>query len=185
MRRGVQANKISGAMADPKMEFTNLSRLAPESVGEPGKRTFRILADSESSSAVLWLEKEHLLELALGIQQLIANLPENAGADGSVSPERQAPGLTRLDFRIGKLALGHDGNNGLFLIDAYDFEDAAQEAATIRMWMDREQLETFSNEALQVCAAGRPLCPLCDRPIDPSGHACPRVNGHAKITESD
>ena len=172
-------------MADPKLEFTNLNRLTPDTVGEPGQRTFRILADSDSSSAVLWLEKEHLFELALGIQQLISNLPENAGKDGFVPAEREAPGLTRLEFRIGKLALGHDGNNGMFLIDAYDSEDANEEAATVRIWMDREQLENFSEEALHVCAAGRPICPLCDRPIDPSGHACPRVNGHAKISGLD
>lgn len=168
-------------MAEPKLEFTNIRRLNADSVGEPGKRTFRILADSDSSSAVLWLEKEHLYELAMGIQQLIANLPEDAGADGYISEDREAPGLTRLEFKIGKLALGHDSANGLFLIDAYNFEDANDEDATIRIWMDREQISAFSEEALQVCAAGRPICPLCDRPIEPSGHACPRANGHAKI----
>ena len=72
-------------MAEPKLEFTNLSRLLADAVGEPGERTFRILADSDSSSAVLWLEKEHLYELAMGIQQLLANLPENAGADAYIS----------------------------------------------------------------------------------------------------
>ncbi len=182
LRHSSAANKIRTTMAEPKLEFTNLSRLNADSVGEPGQRTFRILADSDSSTAVLWLEKEHLYELAMGIQQLIANLPENAGTDGFISPEREAPGLTRLEFKIGKLALGHDGNNGMFLIDAYDFEDANEEAATIRIWMDREQMTDFSDEALQVCASGRPICPLCDRPIDPSGHACPRVNGHANIS---
>ncbi len=181
LRHGELTNKINSTMADPKLEFTNVSNLNADAVGEPGRRTFRILASSESSSAILWLEKEHLFELAMGIQQLIANLPENAGLDGFIPAEREAPGLTRLEFQIGKLALGHDGNNGLFLIDAYSPEDANAEAATIRIWMDREQLENFSEEALQVCAAGRPICPLCDRPIDPSGHACPRVNGHAKI----
>ena len=181
LRHGSPANKISVTMEEPKLEFTNVSRLNADAVGEPGKRTFRILADSDSSSAVLWLEKEHLYELAMGIQQLIANLPENSGADSYISHDREAPGLTRLEFKIGKLALGHDGGNGMFLIDAYDFEDANDEAATIRIWMDREQIKSFSEEALQVCAAGRPICPLCDRPIDPSGHACPRVNGHAKI----
>ena len=155
MRHASAANKISTTMADPKLEFTNLSRLNAESVGEPGKRTFRILADSDSSSAVLWLEKEHLYELAMGIQQLIANLPENAGTDGYISQDREAPGLTRLEFKIGKLALGHDGNNGMFLIDAYDFEDSNEEAATVRIWMDRKLLESFSDEALRVVCGGQ------------------------------
>ena len=146
-------------MAEPKLEFTNLSRLNADSVGEPGQRTFRILADSESSSAVLWLEKEHLYELAMGIQQLLANLPENTGADGYIPHDREAPGLTRLEFKIGKLALGHDGNNGMFLIDAYDFQDANEDAATIRIWMDREQILSFSEEALQVCASRQAYMP--------------------------
>ncbi len=171
-------------MADAKVEFTNTSRLEPDAVGEPGRRMFRILADSESSSAVLWIEKEHLLELAMGIQQLMATLPET-DADGYIPPEREAPGLTRLDFRIGKLALGHDSRNGLFLIDAYNMEDAPGEEPTVRVWADRAQLEDFAESAIQVCAAGRPLCPLCGRAIDPDGHACPRVNGHAKITDPD
>ena len=37
----------------------------------------------------------------------------------------------------------------------------------------------FAEEALRVCAAGRPLCPLCGGPMDPNGHPCPRTNGHA------
>ncbi|MGH9011673.1 MAG: DUF3090 family protein [Acidimicrobiia bacterium] len=27
---------------------------------------------------------------------------------------------------------------------------------------------------------GRPPCPLCGGPLDPSGHICPRLNGHAR-----
>ena len=53
-------------MAGAKNEFTNLTRLTPEAIGEPGKRTFRVMADSGSSSATIWLEKEQLFQLALG-----------------------------------------------------------------------------------------------------------------------
>ena len=28
----------------------------------------------------------------------------------------------------------------------------------------------------EAVAAGRPLCPLCDMPMDPAGHRCPRWN---------
>jgi uncharacterized repeat protein (TIGR03847 family) len=30
--------------------------------------------------------------------------------------------------------------------------------------------------ATRVVAAGRPICPVCGRPMDPSGHFCPRNN---------
>ena len=47
-------------MPSPEYQFTEINRLEPESIGEPGKRTFRLLADSGTSSAILWLEKEQL-----------------------------------------------------------------------------------------------------------------------------
>ena len=172
-------------MADARIEFTRIFRLQPEALGQPGKRTFRILADSESSTASIWLEKEQLMQLAIGIQQLLTTLSEeNSEPEGTLS-SREAPGLTRLDFKVGNLVLGHDGGSGFFLIDAHDLEDEAEGEATVRLWATRSQMESFSKEALVACAAGRPICPLCGRAIDPDGHACPRVNGHAKITSLD
>ena len=29
-------------------------------------------------------------------------------------------------------------------------------------------------------AAGRPPCPFCGDPLDPSGHVCPRANGYRR-----
>lgn len=167
-------------MADAKNEFTNISRLQPEAIGEPGKRTFRILADSESSSANIWLEKEQLFQLALGIQQLLNTLPDEQGSTVQGPTGSEAPGLTKLDFKVGRLVLGHDGSNGMFLIDAHNLEDDDEGEATVRLWTTRRQMRDFADEALRACASGRPLCPLCGRAIDAEGHECPRVNGHAK-----
>ena len=60
--------------------------------------------------------------------------------------------------------------------------DEDEDEATVRLWANRRQMDTFAKDALKACAAGRPICPLCSRAIDPDGHECPRVNGHAKIT---
>ena len=172
-------------MADAKIEFTRIFRLQPEALGQPGKRTFRILADSESSTASIWLEKEQLLQLAVGVQQLLTTLSGETRNPESAPSDREAPGLTKLDFKVGKLVLGHDGSNGFFLIDAHDLEVEDEDEATVRLWANRRQMQTFAEEALKACAAGRPLCPLCGRAINPDGHECPRVNGHAKITSLD
>ena len=61
-----------------KSEFTNVTSLRAESLGEPGQRTFRILVDSGSSSAIIWLEKEQLFQLALSIHQILATAPDEA-----------------------------------------------------------------------------------------------------------
>ena len=167
-------------MAEANIEFTRIFRLLAEALGQPGQRTFRIIADSESSTANIWLEKEQLFQLALGIQRLTGSLTLREEPPDTIPMDREAPGLTKLDFKLGKLVLGHDSNNGLFLIDAYDLEDANETEATLRIWINRGQVEAFAEEAINVCAAGRPLCPLCGRAIDPNGHECPRMNGHAK-----
>jgi uncharacterized repeat protein (TIGR03847 family) len=36
----------------------------------------------------------------------------------------------------------------------------------------------FVERSLRTVAAGRPPCPFCGRPLDPTGHICPRKNGH-------
>ena len=167
-------------MAEAKNEFTNLSSLRSEAIGEPGKRTFRLLATSGDSSATIWLEKEQLFQLALGIQQLLARI-SGEGGQSDPSPAEGGPvPFAQLDFKAGKLVLGHDGRRGLFLIDAHDEEEEDEDSATVRVWADKEQAKDFAHEALRVCASGRPLCPLCGRPMDADGHHCPRLNGHVQ-----
>ena len=68
-------------MAKAKMEFTEVSSLRAEALGEPGQRTFRIVVGSSSESAVIWLEKGQLFQLALAINQMTAALPITSEED--------------------------------------------------------------------------------------------------------
>ena len=164
-------------MSTPK-EFGIVSRLTPEAIGVPGKRTFRVLAESGGDSAVLWLEKEQLSQIALTIRQLLIDLPENEGA--TEEPHIPPPAVlgVSLEFKVGRLALGYEEKSGLFFLEAHDVEAEEEEETALRFWVHRSQMEEFANEALKVCASGRPLCTLCGRPMDPAGHACVRSNGH-------
>lgn len=166
-----------------RTEFTSVSRLGAEAFGEPGKRTFRIYVESEGGDASVWIEKEHLLQLALAIQQMAANADRDAPPP-SPPTELETPGYSSVEMRVAKLALGHDARRGMFVIDVHDAEDV-EDDATLRVWTDPRTLERFSEEALRVCAAGRPLCPLCGRAMDAGGHMCPRVNGHAPLRPED
>ena len=168
-------------MKSAEHEFTDLTALHPEAQGEPGKRTFRILVTSGSSSATVWLEKEQLFQLALAMQQLLTTVPEETEQPPGPPLDREAPGLTNLDFKVGRLVLGQEGSRGMFIIDAHYQTNEEGDTATFRIWANRDQAKEFSEEAFMVCAAGRPLCPLCGGPIDPTGHVCPRVNGHPQI----
>ena len=168
-------------MAPPKNEFTNVTSLRTEALGEPGRRTFRILINSYNGSGVIWLEKEQLLQLAMAIQQLLVTIPDERISSETARFEQKCPAPVHLDIKINMMALGHDRSTGLFLIDAH--ETSEEDAATIRVWLNGDQLKELSKQAFKVCSAGRPSCPLCTGPLDPSGHKCPRHNGHVKIKD--
>ena len=165
-------------MADADAEFTNVTNLRAEALGEPGQRTFRVLVDSGSSTAVIWLEKEQLFQLALALNQLLVSLPEESSGLDAPPEEGESPPPSHLEFKVGKLVLGHDGAKGKIVIDAHDLESGEDGPPRVRVWSDRAQVRAFAEEALRQCAAGRPICPLCGGPIDPTGHRCPRTNGH-------
>jgi uncharacterized repeat protein (TIGR03847 family) len=165
-------------MATPNSEFNNVTSIRAEALGEPGNRTFRIVVDSESISATMWLEKEQLFQLAMAISQLQATLPKGGGAPEGGPGGGQSDTANRLEFKIGKLVLGHEGTSDRFIIDAHDVEMGEEAPPAVRLWGERPMLASFAEESLRLCAAGRPLCPLCGAPIDPDGHICARSNGH-------
>ena len=167
-------------MADAESEFNSIDGLRAEALGEPGNRTFRIVVDGGGRLAVLWLEKELLFQLSLAIRQLLVTVPEGGEPLPDEGGGRSAPG-PHIEMRVAKLQLGHHGGSGRFLIEAYDAEAGEGAAPAVRVWGSREDLESFAAEALDVCASGRPLCPLCGGPIDETGHVCPRRNGHNKM----
>ncbi len=53
-------------------------------------------------------------------------------------------------------------------------EDA--EGYVARIYATRPQVRAMAAKGAEAVAAGRPLCPLCDMPMDPAGHRCPRWN---------
>lgn len=166
-------------MADPQAEFTNVSRFQAESLGQPGNRTFRILVNSESSGATIWLEKEQLLQMALAVNQLVAAVPEIPDGGPTLDlASREAPPATKIEFKLGKLVLGIEGTIRKFIIDVYEEAEEDSAEALLRIWGDQEQFIEFVEEALKVVASGRPICLLCHQSIDPNGHMCARTNGH-------
>ena len=53
---------------------------------------------------------------------------------------------------------------------------AGYEPAAARFHLTRAQVATFIAVGNALVHAGRPQCRLCGQPIDPEGHACPRLN---------
>ena len=170
--------------SEAKYRFGPLSHVKAEAIGEPGQRTFRLVLESGAASAYLWLEKEQLYQLAIYVQEIIVSIPESTRAREQEAPEPQwSGGITNLDFKVSKLAIGHNNSSNCFLILSHDIEEPEEGTATLSFWLTLRQGEELAKDALKVCAAGRPRCFLCGQPINPEGHMCPRSNGHAPLQD--
>ena len=58
--------------------------------------------------------------------------------------------------------------------------DETEEPSTARFWITRSQVRSLSKHTLDIVEQGRPICPLCSKPMEPGKLCCPRVNGHYK-----
>ncbi|MBI4233841.1 MAG: DUF3090 family protein [Chloroflexi bacterium] len=166
-------------MPEARHDLGLTARLNANATGAPGQRRFRLLVEAERGTACLWLEKEQLFQLALAIQQLLTSAQQRTVQQPA--PESLAGEGPSFDFKVERLALGHDEERDLFLLVAYEAATRRASRPILGLWATRQQLHSLAEEALEVCAAGRPLCQLCGGPIGPGPHICPRSNGHAAL----
>ena len=167
---------------DARRDFGLVDVAKAEAIGEPGERQFRLLLEGPGGDACLWLEKELLLQLSLAIRQLmtIITAGDPVEAVPSRSPDSASQG-NPLDFKVSTISLGYEPEEDLFLLRARSREDDEDAQPLVGFWVSRRQLEDLGEEAQTVCAAGRPLCPVCNGPMGPGPHICPRGNGHMKL----
>ena len=172
-------------------------RFATGTVGEPGNRTFFLQARDGRRVVSVALEKAQVAVLAERLGRLLIELDRHGIAEDAAAPAE--PDDTPLDeplneaFRAGTLTLGWDGEAERILIEAraqLPGADAEEEAEAIeiedddedgpdllRVRLSTDAARSFVERAFRVVRAGRPPCPLCGNPLDPTGHICPRKNG--------
>ena len=49
-----------------------------------------------------------------------------------------------------------------------------------RLYFTAAQARAMATRGSAAVESGRPPCPLCGGPLDPTGHVCPRLNGHGR-----
>ena len=164
-----------------KYPLGSLSSIEAKTIGEPGHRTFHLAMEAGPASCTVWLEKEQLFQLGVYLQDTVQSLSEEDRERPSQprEPEWSGEGAS-IDFKVAQLLLSHDGSTNSFYFLAYEGEDeeSSDEGSSVSFWVTISQAETLAEEALSICAAGRPRCFLCGLPINPEGHVCPRSNGH-------
>ena len=187
-------------MAEAQFDFAAIDAIDAESIGEPGKRTFRIRILRDGESASLWVEKQQLAALGEAIPRLIEQLdaPDQHPSDDS-SPINYFPDEPTVEFKVGRLALGYAAQEDRLVLVAHDLAAEVEEEdedddmgatgdpdlPTFSCRFTREQARFLSNSCADAVAGGRANCVLCHRPIDPEGHMCPRANGHQKLPQRE
>jgi probable phosphoglycerate mutase len=163
-------------------DLNPVSQVTVGAIGEPGKRTFFIQGQQGSRVVTLVSEKEQVIALSRGIDEILQRL--GMGGQPPLVDEQAMELAEPIDpvFRIGQLGLGYDQASKLLVLVAYELP-AADNPPTInvvRFWATAEQMRRLARHAAVIVAAGRPVCVLCGRPIDPEGHFCPKRNGHGE-----
>jgi uncharacterized repeat protein (TIGR03847 family) len=180
------------------IELEHIDALATGAVGQPGEREFFIQARTASTQLTVLVEKEQVALLATEavafLDRIAADFPEE---EADPTPPQQVVKLREPTvplFRARLIGLGFDPDRERVLIElreqaAEDDEEAAapavpeavledpeQEGYVARIYATRSQVRAMAAHGAATVAAGRPPCPLCDMPMDPSGHRCPRWN---------
>lgn len=176
--------------------------LGAEAVGQPGQRRFRLFVQSVRGSAILWMEKEQLNSLSLGLDRFLAQLTQGqvlrtearAGARPAVQGmPTYFPRTPSFEFQVGQLTINYNERTETFLLSAVPLEIRMEQGLEPQVLMHEDEAVsfTFTHQQAQelsmtittVVSAGRPLCPFCYTPLDGGPHACVKQNGHREIIQ--
>jgi uncharacterized repeat protein (TIGR03847 family) len=176
--------------------FDRPTRFVAGTVGQPGERTFYLQASDDTGRTVsVALEKTQVQILADRMSEL---LDEVAGRSGTIiPPEADVDDLEPLtapvdeEFRVAAMGLAWDGAAEAVVVEAVAasdepideeaiLSDAEEGPDALRVTITPMAARAFVARARRVIAAGRPACPLCSLPLDPTGHVCPRQNGYRR-----
>jgi uncharacterized repeat protein (TIGR03847 family) len=180
------------------IELDGVDALGAGAIGEPGARAFYIQADKRGSRLTVLVEKEQVALLATEavafLDRIADQYPEAPITLPPSAADLREPTVPL--FRARLIGLGFDPERELVLIELRErsSEDEEEEDAAIgeatgddgddeddegyvaRLYATRSQVRAMAARGAEAVAGGRPLCPLCDMPMDPAGHRCPRWN---------
>ena len=87
-----------------------------------------------------------------------------------------------LELKAETVTLSYRKELNLFALAVYVAESSDEDdAPDLYLTAEASVMEAMADGALEVCAAGRPLCSLCNAPIGEESHICPKQNGYARF----
>ena len=151
-------------------EFTRPDRVMVGTRGEVGSRLFLLQAREGRRLIVVKFEKQQLAAIAQWIGVAIKGFtrPGHLPDDFSLEPEYE------VDFVAGEIGLGLNEDDERLEVEV----ESLDESDSLELSLSKEQAGGLAIAIVRLIEAGRPPCPLCELPLDPRGHDCPRTNGY-------
>lgn len=146
--------------------------------GPVGQRVFLLQCRQGSVLLTLKIEKQQVAVLADYLAQIVrdqerpGHLPDPPPLEEPAEPA----------WAVGTIAVSFDEAEDRVIIVVEELVAEDEAGAIARLSVTREQAAAFAIRATSLVESGRPPCPLCGSPLDPSGHECPRTNGHRPPT---
>jgi uncharacterized repeat protein (TIGR03847 family) len=149
-------------------------RLVVGTVGPVGDRLFLLQCRQGPMLLTLKIEKQQVAVVA----DLLARIVKGKRRPGQLPDELPLEEPAEPVWAVGTIGVSYDEveNRIVLVIEELTAED--ETGAIARLSVTSEQAAAFAIQATKLVESGRPPCPLCGSPLDPSGHECPRTNGH-------
>ena len=159
-------------------------------LGPPGQRIFYLQARDGDLVITVRCEKQQVAALAEYFGGLLDDLEPSPSAATSEALDLVEPIIPL--WTVGPIGVAYDDSDDRIvvvleeLVEIPDQEDDDPHVdpdqddelvgETVRVRLSRAQVSGFVVRARDLVASGRPPCRFCNLPVDPTGHACPRMN---------
>ena len=153
-------------MNNAEYDFGQISKLSAESIGEPGQRTFHIIIESKNEScAIIWMEKEQLFNMAVALKRTVSTIEVESPSNSIKHFEDQPPSNIvpniQVEFKASELEVGYDKDTDLYFVSFYDINEFDIDTPKVNFYTNGDIIDRLAEDSFAICAAGRPLCPLC------------------------
>jgi uncharacterized repeat protein (TIGR03847 family) len=149
-------------------------RITVGTVGPVGQRLFLLQCRQGPVVLTLKIEKQQVATVA----DYLARIVRDEQRPGHLPEDLELEEPFEAAWAVGTIGVSYDKADDRVILVIEELLPEEETGAIARLSISREQAAAFAIRATTLVESGRPPCPLCGSPLDPSGHECPRTNGH-------
>lgn len=170
-------------------DFTDPDLVTAGAIGPPGQRVFYLQGRQHGEVVSLRLEKQQVAALCDYLAGILADL---AVVTDPLPTDLDLVEPVLAEWVVGALAVAYEEVDDRIVLVAEELvtdepdddldapfttpDTPADEPSTARFRLSRAQVLALVRHAAATVNAGRDVCAICGRPMDPAGHLCPRNN---------